>query len=182
MPQMPPCWHSSLSWVIQFHLLPVQVNFPMCTIAHTPRLPEHCVEYVRVLLWPQEKPFGGKSKRLSLFHSAWCHFWAVLSQIMWQSTEMTQNISSGSLRNPCRGQMSTASLASPTGWLKVGGFTPVHYDLDLMQVLWSYSFFDPQGVIKRIIPAVASTNAIIAAACATEVLKIASRWVPLFSY
>lgn len=31
----------------------------MCTIAHTPRLPEHCIEYVRVLRWPQDKPFGG---------------------------------------------------------------------------------------------------------------------------
>lgn len=30
----------------------------MCTIAHTPRLPAHCVEYVKLLLWPQEKPFG----------------------------------------------------------------------------------------------------------------------------
>lgn len=30
----------------------------MCTIAHTPRLPAHCVEYVKLLLWPQEHPFG----------------------------------------------------------------------------------------------------------------------------
>ena len=36
-----------------------QVNFPLCTIAHTPRLPEHCIEYVRILLWPKEEPFGG---------------------------------------------------------------------------------------------------------------------------
>lgn len=38
----------------------LQINFPLCTIAHTPRLPEHCIEYVRILLWPKEEPFGGK--------------------------------------------------------------------------------------------------------------------------
>jgi ubiquitin-activating enzyme E1 C len=41
-------------------LYPPQVNFPLCTIAHTPRLPEHCIEYVRVLLWHKENPFGGE--------------------------------------------------------------------------------------------------------------------------
>ena len=30
----------------------------MCTIAHTPRLPEHCIEYVKLFVWPQDKPFG----------------------------------------------------------------------------------------------------------------------------
>uniref|UniRef100_A0A667YX36 NEDD8-activating enzyme E1 catalytic subunit n=1 Tax=Myripristis murdjan TaxID=586833 RepID=A0A667YX36_9TELE len=39
-------------------LYPPQINFPMCTIASMPRLPEHCIEYVRILLWPKEKPFG----------------------------------------------------------------------------------------------------------------------------
>ncbi|VDP86744.1 unnamed protein product [Echinostoma caproni] len=39
-------------------LYPPQLNFPLCTIAHTPRLPEHCVEYIRILLWPKEQPFG----------------------------------------------------------------------------------------------------------------------------
>jgi ubiquitin-activating enzyme E1 C len=36
----------------------------MCTIASTPRLPEHCIEYVKVLQWPEEKPFGGKNLAL----------------------------------------------------------------------------------------------------------------------
>ncbi|XP_063437851.1 NEDD8-activating enzyme E1 catalytic subunit-like isoform X3 [Mytilus trossulus] len=74
-----------------------KINFPLCTIAHTPRLPEHCIEYVRILLWPKEEPFG--------------------------------------------------------------------------------------GVVKRIIPAVASTNAVIAAACSTEVFKLAtSCCLPLNNY
>ena len=40
-------------------MMMLQLNFPLCTIAHTPRLPEHCVEYVRLLMWPKENPFGG---------------------------------------------------------------------------------------------------------------------------
>ena len=39
-------------------LYPPQVNFPLCTIAHTPRLPEHCVEYAKIMAWPEEEPFG----------------------------------------------------------------------------------------------------------------------------
>uniref|UniRef100_A0A8C6PRN1 NEDD8-activating enzyme E1 catalytic subunit n=1 Tax=Nothobranchius furzeri TaxID=105023 RepID=A0A8C6PRN1_NOTFU len=39
-------------------LYPPQINFPMCTIASMPRLPEHCIEYVRILQWPKEMPFG----------------------------------------------------------------------------------------------------------------------------
>ena len=39
-------------------LYPPQQNFPLCTIANTPRLPEHCVEYAKIVLWPKEQPFG----------------------------------------------------------------------------------------------------------------------------
>lgn len=103
-----------------------QVNFPLCTIAHTPRLPEHCIEYAKVLVWPQENPFGvgvpvdGDDPA----HVQW---------IFQKAKERAYNYS-------------------------IQGLT---YRLT-------------QGVVKHIIPAVASTNALIAAACALEVFKLVS--------
>uniref|UniRef100_A0A8C4KVH5 NEDD8-activating enzyme E1 catalytic subunit n=1 Tax=Equus asinus asinus TaxID=83772 RepID=A0A8C4KVH5_EQUAS len=52
LPGMTACIECTLE------LYPPQVNFPMCTIASMPRLPEHCIEYVRILQWPKEQPFG----------------------------------------------------------------------------------------------------------------------------
>ncbi|XP_016104102.1 NEDD8-activating enzyme E1 catalytic subunit-like [Sinocyclocheilus grahami] len=81
-------------------LYPLQITFPMCTIASMPRLPEHCIEYVRVLQWPKDKPFGE--------HDQW-----VFQESLKRAAEFN--------------------------------ITGVTYRLT-------------QGVVKRIIPAVASTN------------------------
>lgn len=35
--------------------------FPICTIANTPRLPEHCIEWASVLEWP--KVFRGSFRK-----------------------------------------------------------------------------------------------------------------------
>ncbi|XP_015280291.1 PREDICTED: NEDD8-activating enzyme E1 catalytic subunit isoform X1 [Gekko japonicus] len=115
-------------------LYPPQVNFPMCTIASMPRLPEHCIEYVRILQWPKEQPFGGVP-------------------LDGDDPEHIQWIYERSLERAAQ--------------FNIKGLT---YRLT-------------QGVVKRIIPAVASTNAVIAAICATEVFKIAtSAYVPLNNY
>lgn len=113
-------------------LYPPQVNFPLCTIAHTPRLPEHCIEYVKVLLWPKERKdetLDGDDPE----HIKW----------IWEkASERAKEFN-------------------------IHGVT---YRLT-------------QGVVKNIIPAVASTNAVIAAACATEVFKLAtSSYCPLNNY
>ena len=39
-------------------LYPPQVNYPLCTIATKPRLPEHCIEYARIISWTKFNPFG----------------------------------------------------------------------------------------------------------------------------
>ncbi|XP_029974151.1 NEDD8-activating enzyme E1 catalytic subunit isoform X1 [Salarias fasciatus] len=115
-------------------LYPPQINFPMCTIASMPRLPEHCIEYARILQWPKEKPFG----ETSLDGDNPEHIQWVFDRSQERAAEFN--------------------------------ITGVTYRLT-------------QGVVKRIIPAVASTNAVIAAACALEVFKIAtSAYIPLNNY
>lgn len=106
------------------NLFPPSTNFPLCTIANTPRLPEHCVEYANVVLWPRENPFGDDVK-LDVDNPA---------HITWL--------------------FETAKKRADEF-----GITGVTYRLT-------------QGVAKHIIPAVASTNAIVAAACANEAVKL----------
>jgi ubiquitin-activating enzyme E1 C len=111
------------------------VNFPLCTIASKPRLPEHCIEYAKILLWPKEKPFGDG---VAIDGDNPDHILWLFEKAQLRAEEY--------------------------------GIQGVNYRLT-------------QGVVKRIIPAVASTNAVIAAACATEVFKIATSCsVPMQNY
>lgn len=104
-------------------------NYPMCTIKNTPRLPEHCIQYVLVVEWDKQtnKPdiqddesVDGDNPK----HIKWIY-------------EMAQ----------ARAQSF--------------GIRGVTYRLT-------------QGVVKRIIPAIASTNAVVASACTNEALKLAT--------
>lgn len=105
-------------------LYPPQVTYPLCTIANTPRLPEHCIEYVKVIQWEKENPFNVVLDGDDPIHLSWVYEKA-------QERANSFNI------------------------------TGLTYRL-------------VQGVLKNIIPAVASTNAVIAAACTTEVFKLAT--------
>lgn len=97
-------------------------NFPMCTYAHTPRQPEHCIVYAMERAWPEE--FGEDKK--------------------WD----------GDNEDDITWLMNAAQVHADKH-----GITGITYKLT-------------QGVVKRIIPALASTNACISAACANEAFKI----------
>ncbi|OXU22880.1 hypothetical protein TSAR_007106 [Trichomalopsis sarcophagae] len=118
IPGLTPCIECTLD------LYPPQITYPLCTIANTPRLPEHCIEYVKIIQWPKENPFDCCIDGDDPQHISW---------IYEKSNERALNF----------------------------GIRGLTYRL-------------VQGVVKHIIPAVASTNAVIAAICCTEVFKLAT--------
>eukprot|EP01062_Namystynia_karyoxenos_P066954 TRINITY_DN60871_c0_g1_i1.p1 TRINITY_DN60871_c0_g1~~TRINITY_DN60871_c0_g1_i1.p1 ORF type:complete len:491 (+),score=164.78 TRINITY_DN60871_c0_g1_i1:77-1474(+) len=124
-------------------MFPPQVTFPMCTLENVPRLPEHCVMYVKTKIWPE----GGK---VSEHGQTWGP---------WPFGEKVQ-IDGDNPDHICwiaeRAQERAAAF----------GIGEIDYQFT-------------QGVIKNIIPAIASTNAIIAASCCNEVLKMATGCNPL---
>lgn len=124
LPGMMPCVDCTLD------LYPPQVTYPLCTIAHTPRLPEHCVEYAKIIQWPKEEPFGAG---VSIDGDNPDHILWLFEQAKTRADQY--------------------------------GIQGISYQLT-------------QGVVKHIIPAVASTNAVIAASLASEVFKIASTCAP----
>ncbi|KAF5389805.1 hypothetical protein D9757_003725 [Collybiopsis confluens] len=117
LPTITSCYECSLE------MLNKPTAFPICTIANTPRLPEHCIEWASVLEWPRVHG----DKKLDTDNP---------DDISW-----TYNVAAARAK-----------------------------EFNIEGVTWSLT----QGVVKNIIPAIASTNAIIAASCCNEAFKIAT--------
>ena len=115
LPTLTSCYECSLD------MLSAKTTYPVCTIANTPRLPEHCIEWASQLEWPRRFP-GRKF-----------------------DADSSEDVD----------KMYAISLERAAEF----GIENVTRSLTL-------------GVVKNIIPAIASTNAIIAAACSNEVFKL----------
>lgn len=116
IPTQSSCYECSLD------MLGKRTVYPVCTIATTPRLPEHCIEWASVLEWPRLFPgIVFRFSRLTI------------------DTKLDND-------NPEHITWLFETASERAREFKITGVT---YSLT-------------QGVVKNIIPAIASTNAIIA--------------------
>lgn len=122
IPTITSCFECTLD------MISPKLTYPVCTIANTPRLPEHCIEWASQLEWPRR--FKGKTFDAD---------------------------------NPADvDTMHSLALARAEEF----GIGDVTRSLTL-------------GVVKNIIPAIASTNALIAASCCNEVFKLVTSCNPV---
>jgi NEDD8-activating enzyme E1 len=126
LPTVSSCYECSLD------MLNKPTVFPICTIANTPRLPEHCIEWASVLEWPRVK--GGIRSIYSY------------DQLI--------------VRTPSLEKRLDTDDPEHIQWLYDIALTRAK-EFNIEGVTWSLT----QGVVKNIIPAIASTNAIIAGTC-----------------
>jgi ubiquitin-activating enzyme E1 C len=124
LPGITACFECTLE------LFPPKTTFQICTIAHTPRRPEHCIEYARLFKWGEDKPFKDE-----------------------------------------KGEAIKPDMDNPLHlrWMyEVARKRAEEFGIK------GVTLRSTKGVIKNIIPAIASTNAVIAAACANEAFKFAT--------
>ena len=145
----------------------------MCTIAETPRKPEHCIAYSMMKLWVDRYPEMKVliiSYTLRLLWVVWlsclAHSWFRRSLI-----RITRSIWHRYMHGRWNVRRDSVLKVLRMQWQwYVILFITLHLSTC---TVWG-STLSTQGVVKSIIPAIASTNALIASLCVLETVKLVS--------
>lgn len=122
VPSFTSCYECTLD------MISPKTTYPVCTIANTPRLPEHCIEWASVIEWPRVHP-GQAFDSDDVEHVTWMYETSKKRAMLYNIVGVTRQLT--------------------------------------------------LGVAKNIIPAIASTNAIIAASCCNEAFKLITNANPI---
>jgi len=127
LPRISACFECAID------TFPPQTTYAICTLASTPRVPAHCIQWASILHWDEVKPFGAHPT------------------------------------DPKKGVPIDPDNAEHMKWLYERALERAnHFKIE------GVTYKLTQGVVKNIIPAIASTNALVSAACANEAFKIAT--------
>jgi len=131
-----------------------QVHAHLCTIADVPRIPEHCIQYALLMQWPY------------LLELTSVDNYKLAERVKEKEADKDKG----------------KSIIEPPNMVKLDKD-------DILHMSWIFrraeerakqfningvTFHLTQQVVKNIIPAIASTNALISASCVTEALKFRS--------
>lgn len=103
LPGMTSCYECTLD------LISPKSTYPVCTIANTPRLPEHCIEWARVLEWSKE--FGDlKFDSDNPKHIKWTYDAALRRAKLFNIEGVTQLLTLGVVKNIIPSTASTNAI------------------------------------------------------------------------
>ena len=156
IPGITPCFECTL-W-----LFPPQTKFPLCTLAETPRSPVHCIEYAKLVLWEQVgEPPNAPSTLV-------CVRPVCPTRHQPPPTAPPPLPPREQEKQKGEGDFDADNVEHMMWVFGKAKERADHYGIPGVTLQLT------QGVVKNIIPAVASTNAIVAAQCTLEALKAAT--------
>lgn len=144
-----------------------RAQVPLCTIATIPRQPQHCIEWAHQIAWNDERKGSPPAKTLTLALNQ-IHPSPNFRSSKHRATNQPDSFADDTLDtdDPSHITWLYERAAARAAEFRIPGVT----------------YAMTQGVVKNIIPAIASTNAIVAAACTNEAFKLLTSCAPSLGY
>lgn len=173
IPKVTACLECSIN------MFPPQVTFQLCTVANTPRKPEHCIAYAMLQLWPKRECGVGRGRGARGRGGGRLPDHGVCPPPPAEFPDRKYNTDSPDdmkwIYERAKERADAFGIEGVTYMNTMVGCSVWRGTRRRGTALTPGRCPTlPQGVVKNIIPAIASTNALISAACVNEAFKLMS--------